>query len=198
MKTAYLTLIAATLAASQAGAFEIIRWDWNDGTVQGWSGTNGNQANVGNQFQSINNGNGTLQMFSPDVDAVDLTQLTSISFDLTIDTFSIVSAPSEIDTAQLDLNDSTQKGVLLQWDLDLAGLAFGQTRSFNLLIGDAQGSLSLADVEFIGLSFAESTLTAHNSTARLDNFVLTGVPEPTSLALLSLGGLLVARRRRYI
>ena len=47
----------------------------------------------------------------------------------------------------------------------------------------------------IGLKIT-GTLNGGSDTLELDNFEINGVPEPGSLALLGLGGLLVVRRRR--
>ncbi|MGB0768059.1 MAG: PEP-CTERM sorting domain-containing protein [Phycisphaeraceae bacterium] len=46
------------------------------------------------------------------------------------------------------------------------------------------------------IRFANDDGGDFNDTVRFDDITITGVPEPGSLALLGLGGLLIARRRR--
>ena len=75
--------------------------------------------------------------------------------------------------------------------------------SNNSYNGVTSGVISLGNILPAGLSEAqfqavadkESTYVVAQSTPK-QNWNLVYVPEPTSLALLSLGGLLVARRRR--
>ena len=167
-----------------AGAGVIITWNWNDGTTQGWLASS-TQTNIAGQFQGTNSGNGSLQFFSPDVSNVDLDGLMTVSFDLTITSYSAVSSPSDLSIARLGVFPAFP-GPSIGWMLDLSNLAFGQTRSFNLSINDASGPGSLADGAFFSFVFATSDFAPNSSSALLDNFVVSGstVPELPSLFLL--------------
>jgi hypothetical protein len=62
-----------------------------------------------------------------------------------------------------------------------------------VLQADVATTIFNADVNRVGF-FASST--SGGTTATYDDFTVIAVPEPTSLALLGLGSLLIARRRR--
>ena len=55
--------------------------------------------------------------------------------------------------------------------------------------GTWPGVGDLGDIQYVGFSTSSASGT-------IDDFALTIIPEPGSLALMSLGGLLIARRRR--
>ena len=205
-QVALATLLISQIMMGTANASVISSWDWNDVTIQGWSASKV-PSNVTNQLQVTNSG-GALQIWSPDISAVDITGLSTISFDLMIQSYDTVSSPSQL-TGRLNLLPS-QPGPGLDWNLDLTGLTFNQWRTFNVAIGDATGTASLASTGFAALLFTDSNNTLNSSSALIDNFVLSStdtdpvssipVPVPApAVAWLFASGLLglvgVARRK---
>jgi hypothetical protein len=185
-------VLASQMAPGIANAGTLIGWDWNDGTTQGWEASFGT-TNVSNQLLGVNSGNGSLQLFSPDISSVSLTNLGEITFDLTFLSYSTVASPSQLEgfLSICPLNP----GPCLQWNLDFANLAFNQSRTFTLSIHDVTGGGSLSNAGFFSFLFAEPGFGSNTSSALLDNFVVsratTPVPEPSSLILLVVGALAV-------
>jgi len=178
-------------APDEAAADVIVSWDWNDGTTQGWTSSMGGGSNEANAFKGSNNGNGSLQLFGPVVPADTLGGLSTVTFDISILTYSTVPSPSQLTFAILSLSRPIPTGspddVARRWDLNLANLSFGETRTFNLSINSASGTSSLGSPLFFNLLFADANF-GNVSSALLDNFVVSGtVPEPPSVTLLGLG-----------
>lgn len=202
-------LSACMLLPAKICASTIIAWDWNDGTTQGWTGGGGTAANIGNRLGVTDNADsGSLQFIGPALGPpggesnVDLRGLSTISFDLSITSFSGVASPSDLTTSRLLLQTvfPGAEPLIRQWDLDLSNLTFGQTRAFNLSVLNAIGSGSLTDAGFFSLEFSGSGLNLVTASGLLDNFVVSGatVPEPSSILLLCTGTLgLCAAHRRY-
>ncbi|MBX2851623.1 MAG: PEP-CTERM sorting domain-containing protein [Phycisphaeraceae bacterium] len=69
---------------------------------------------------------------------------------------------------------------------------FGSVTWSDSLLGDVGSHSYSTDTDFTSILFSEPSTT----TATLSNLTLTQVPEPGSLALLGLGGVMIARRRR--
>jgi hypothetical protein len=186
-QVALATLLISQIMMGTADASVISSWDWNDGTIQDWSASP-MPFNVTNQLGAINSVGGSLQIYSPDILASDITVLSTISFDLMIQSYDTVSSPSQL-TGILSLMP-LYPGAGLHWDLDLTGLAFNQWRTFNVAIGDATGTSPLASNGFAALSFTDSNTTQNSSSALIDNFVLssadtisvTSVPAPAPAA----------------
>jgi hypothetical protein len=89
-------------------------------------------------------------------------------------------------------------------DLDLAALAGGHNATYDWLIASTPKTYSgqtvkvpWADLLSLGYGLHEITLTVHSGdlTAE-DHATLNILPEPATMALLALGGLVVAARRR--
>lgn len=193
---AFMFFWGTVFAPGFAAASVIVSWDWNDGTTQGWVASS-SEANVDNQFEATNSGNGSLQMFGPDISAVDLTPLTTIRFDLTVLSYSTVSSPSELVRSDLVVAP-LMPGEPLFWELDLSGLAFGETRAFTLSIDDAEGSPRLEDLGFVSIALIPAVSESNSAVALLDNFVMSGamVPVPSTLFLFGVGIFgLIARSR---
>jgi len=193
------TLYIFLLAPDDAVADVIVSWDWNDGTTQGWTASMGGQSNEANAFRADNAGNGSLQLFAPLLPADTLLGLSTVTFDISILAYSTVPSPSQFTFAILNLSRPIPTGspddTARRWNLDLSNLAFGETRPFNLSINSAAGMGSLAEPLFFNLLFADATFEPNTSSARLDNFVVSGaVPEPPSVILLALGLLAIVFR----
>ena len=70
---------------------------------------------------------------------------------------------------------------------------FSQTYDIS---GFGGGGFSIADVSNVLAVFAVNAAAAGDGAISIDNFNMTAVPEPSSTALLGLGGLALALRRR--
>jgi len=130
ISTVYIFL----LAPDEAAADVIVSWDWNDGTTQGWTSSMGGGSNEANAFKGSNNGNGSLQLFGPVVPADTLGGLSTVTFDISILTYSTVPSPSQLTFAILSLSRPIPTGspddVARRWDLNLANLSFGESENF--------------------------------------------------------------------
>lgn len=108
--------------------------------------------------------------------------------------------------AQVDRN-----AVLPDMQIDTAAGSIGNWETSGIidvsaLFGEAPGTLFIADVQAHGVrdggpgnnleNWVNADGSRNTSLVEGGQLVFISVPEPTSLALLSLGGLLVARRRR--
>lgn len=196
-------LLTCLLFPHKTYAGVIIAWDWNDGTTQGWTGSTA-ASNVDNKLLAMNNRNGplqngSLQIFSPNVSNVDLRNVSTISFDLSITSYTItggppfggspppVTSPGDLTVANLGFYPLIPGPPIRLWNLNLSNLAFGQTRTFNLSMQDASGEGPLADVAHLWFLFSNTSFSMNTSSALLDNFVVSdavSIPEPSSLLLL--------------
>jgi hypothetical protein len=198
---ALVTVLAITLLhPSTTYADTLAAWDWNDGTTQGWTASKG-QSNEGNALKGVNVGNGSLQFYGPLLPAGTLTGLSTVSFDITILSYSSVMSPGELTNSSVYLG-RFPPAIPRSWYLDLSGLAFGETRRINLSLSDAFGSEPLSDPLFFGITLADASYNQNSSAALLDNFIVSGtVPEAPAIGLISVGliclaGLLTGGSRR--
>ena len=191
---AVLELLTGLLIRTDADI--IVSWDWNDGTTQGWQGSSGANNDAG-RLLAFNNGNGSLQIFGPTLSgaARDWSDLSEISFDAEIASFSGISSPSAFTTATVDVHGEGGMFGLL-WDLDVTGWEFGQTRTFvvpvsqpSRIFGPVTKEQILLNVDSVNLLFTKDFI-ANTSSAYVDNFAVTAVPEPSSLVTLSTGTLI--------
>ncbi len=168
-------IAALSLAFSSASALAApkVLYDWNDGTLQGW-GSSSPASNNANRLQANNSGNGSLQIFGP-LSNYSLNETDVISFELQIVSYSTVASPADLNgifsfTGPFPGTES------LNFNLDLSGLAFGETRTFTLPVsaGTYTGNISraafLADPGTPNFYFADSNNDANQSVALLDNF----------------------------
>src|SRR5712692_5938655 len=122
---AIATLSTALLLPLSTYADVIVGWDWNDGTTQGWYAST-SQSNEANAFRGNNVGNGSLQLFSPLLPAGTLTAVSTVTFDLSILSYSTVASPRDLTFADLALNPAQPPEATRLWHLDLSNLAFGE------------------------------------------------------------------------
>jgi hypothetical protein len=198
--------LAMTALPTRALAGPIVEWSWNDGTTQGWNASTAT-TNVSGRLLAINNGNGSLQIFSPVLagGASVWSDLSTIRFDVELVAFSGISNPDELE-AELHVQsaDAVQLAELI-WPLDVSNWGFGQTRTFVilrsqpfLLAGRLTPEQILENVGGVQLFFAKGR-NPNNSSAFVDNFSVSAVPEPPTIALSGLGlvcSLQYASRRR--
>ena len=69
------------------------------------------------------------------------------------------------------------------------------SNTFSIAALGIGGVTTAGDLDYYIIQFTQDE-DGNAGTTSVDNFILTAVPEPSSLALLSLGGLMIARRRR--
>ena len=74
------------LYSAQASSATKYQYDWNDGTVQGWSSSSA-ATNTESRLQGNNSGNGSLQIWAPNT-SYSLEETDVISFDFTLLTYS--------------------------------------------------------------------------------------------------------------
>lgn len=159
----------------------VVRYDWNDGSPQGWAAST-SVSNAGGALVVRNQGNGSLQAFGPQA-GYSLTETAVISFTVQIDQYSAVTSPSDLVRSTFAYNTPFPGAGSLQFDLDMSALAFGQPRVFTLPVsaGAFTGTLTrsafLAHTKFPSLLFADTGFTGNTSSATLDNFAVRINPQ---------------------
>jgi PEP-CTERM motif len=107
-------------------------------------------------------------------------------------------------TSGFGLGFSNGGSIDATWPSDLAfGTTYHITTSYDFDSGDTylsvDGGTPIYSAGFAGDAFSNYAFrqnTGGNSTMYIDNLVVTKVPEPATLALLGLGGLMIVSRRR--
>ena len=161
-------------------------------------------ADGGRSIASGNNGSNNDITFAPGFEAdfaISMENTFAGLFDITTDptNFGFVAG---VGTTNFD-GDSATKPRTIQFDLSQIGIAPGG--SFKFITNYFNAGNGFRSDEFHGV--AESTIASQRAASPNvgDNPVVLGngdfntvntIPEPSSLALIGLGGLLVARRRR--
>lgn len=80
----------------------------------------------------------------------------------------------------------------------ISGLLTGSgtySTTFSITSLGITGVTTAGDLDYYLIQFAQDE-DGNPGVTSVDNFSLTAVPEPSSLALLGLGGLLIVRRQR--
>lgn len=172
-RAAAILALLLTLSSASAFAAPKVLYDWNDGTLQGW-GSSSPASNNANRLQANNSGNGSLQIFGP-LSSYSLNETDVISFELEIVSYSTVASPADLN-GTFSFTGPFPGTESLNFNLDLSGLAFGETRKFTLPVsaGTYTGNISraafLADPGTPNFYFADSNNDANQSVALLDNF----------------------------
>jgi T5SS/PEP-CTERM-associated repeat protein len=95
------------------------------------------------------------------------------------------------------LGDANLDGEVSLLDLDVLGQNYGDEGTWAQGDFNGDGEVSLIDLDILGQNYGLGSGPSAGQLSRADMFAYIGqpVPEPSSLALLCLGGLALARRR---
>ena len=186
-------------------AATIIEFDWNDGTTQDWFDSNDPPVNENGKLRFGSEGNGSTQVFGPLwIPGQDWSGLDQVSFEMEINSYSGISSPGEMTIAEFwimsvhDFYGPDFAVASLNWELDISGWSFNETRQFNLSILDvaqfipsayaATVSDLLGDVTFVEIRLRGADFNTQLSSGLLDNFIAsTAVPIPAGLWLMGSG-----------
>jgi hypothetical protein len=94
------------------------------------------------------------------------------------------------------LGDANNDGEVSLLDLDILGQNYGSLGEWADGDFNGDGQVSLVDLDILGANYGNTTTPL--SQADMLAYIEQSVPEPGSLALLGVGGLLLARRRNYM
>jgi len=221
--TASLALVGTSDAAViLADDFAGVSKSGSNATITAWDTENGVTADTSFPATKVGGGNGTGDYFDVNAGELDVdanvwetTQGWDISFDVTLSGPTLSVDLTSLDLTSWSINNSggkrTNNGAHA-WTLTITGDgAYGtQSASADAAYGGGQSATASIDLSGLGdlvagenytftLGVREATSGSSNTYATLDDFTLNGttvIPEPGSLALLGLGGLLIASRRR--
>lgn len=225
-KTLLASLTASLALAGTSNADVILADDFtgvsksgSNATITSWDTENGVTATT--SFPAVDEGGSAANYFDANAGELDVNASvhnTNDGWDISFDV-ALSGATVSVDLSSLDLNtwainssgDRRNNSGPHTWTLTITGdVAYG-TQSAS---GDASfsGKSAAASIDLSGLGdlvagesytftlgVREGATETSNTYASLDDFTLNGVatiPEPGSLALLALGGLLITSRRR--
>lgn len=192
MKTMLMGMLV--LLASASLAMGSLAWDFDDGTAQGWiSVSNGGAAGVEadgsggyqiyDHIEAGGGGNCGVQIIGLNEEVLSTEDY------LELDTY--ISTPTPYAAYRVDLTTAESVGSYRYWIAGTGGTDLA-VDLFNLELADGASALSVGD-HVTGITVV---VFGYSMNLTTDNVELVTTPEPTTMGLLGVGGLLTLLRRR--
>lgn len=222
MKTSLIAMTTAALIAGNASADLIAYWDQNSNNLDG----GGFGFTADSFPQAADQGSGTLELADFDIAGIQSFAGTDVNAQPGIASGGSLSPQGGSDQVNngmsilINVSTSNLEDIVVSWAQRGTGSGF-DSRAFAYStdgtnftdVGTDTGTLSssweietydlssitdIDDQDAVTFRITLDGATGGSGNNRFDNITVEGtvIPEPTSLALLGLGGLLIARRRR--